>query len=120
MELNLIEHQGVKITAGPPAQPLMTRADDVNRLLEACWSNGTHTLLLHVENLTPAFFDLSSGEAGSILQKLQNYHIRLAVVRPPESGELSQRFRELMVEEERRREFGLFPTREEALAWLTT
>jgi hypothetical protein len=51
---------------------------------------------------------------------LQNYHIRLAVVRPPESGELSQRFRELMVEEERRREFGLFPTREEALAWLTT
>jgi hypothetical protein len=33
--------------------------------------------------MTPAFFDLSSGDAGVILQKLRNYRIRLttAVIR---------------------------------------
>ena len=47
------------------------------------------------ENLTPAFFDLSSGEAGAILQKLRNYGIRLAVVCPPGRVLMSSRFGEM-------------------------
>jgi hypothetical protein len=37
-----------------------------------------HADVLYSENLPPAFFDLSSGVAGAILQKLRNYKIRLA------------------------------------------
>jgi hypothetical protein len=32
-------------------------------------------LLLYPENLTPHFFDLRSGEAGAIQQKLHTYHL---------------------------------------------
>ena len=57
-------------------------------------------------------------QAGETLQKLRNYQLRLAVVCPPGSVTLSRRFEELMIEERREPHFGLFDTREEALAWL--
>jgi len=44
--------------------------------------------LLYSSNLPPAFFDLSSREAGTVLQKLRNYR------------------------------FGIFESREAALEWL--
>ena len=43
----------------------------------------------NAENLNPAFFDLSSGDAGAVLQKLLNYDVRLAVVRAPGSVALN-------------------------------
>lgn len=42
---------------------------------------GAGSALLYAPNLT-AKFDLSSREAGAILQKLRDYRIRLAVVCP--------------------------------------
>lgn len=103
---------------GPAGAPLLARADDASRLIEACWSHGVRAALLYPENLTPRFFDLSSGEAGSILQKLQSYQIRLALLCPPGSVRLSDRFRELLAEAQGGRDFGLFETRERAVAWL--
>jgi hypothetical protein len=41
---------------------------------------GAGSMLLYEENLMPAFFDLSSGLAGEILQKYSNYKVRLAIV----------------------------------------
>ena len=35
---------------------------------------------LHAENIDPAFFNLRSGMAGDILQKLVNYRMKLAIV----------------------------------------
>lgn len=75
--------------------------------------------MLYASNLTPHFFDLSSGEAGDILQKLQNYRIHLAVICPPGTVAFSSRFHELMAEFKRSRAFGVFPSRPEALAWLS-
>ncbi|MDD5437879.1 MAG: DUF4180 domain-containing protein [Patescibacteria group bacterium] len=37
-------------------------------------------MILHKENIDPAFFDLKTGLAGEILQKFVNYGIRLAIV----------------------------------------
>jgi len=42
-------------------------------------------IILHKENLHEAFFDLSSGLAGGILQKFSNYRVQLVVV-----GDFSQ------------------------------
>jgi len=77
------------------------------------------SVLLYSENLTEYFFDLSSGEAGAILQKLRNYHIRLAVVVSPGSAEQSKRFREMVAEERQGDDFRIFDDREAAEAWLT-
>ena len=118
MEFTLIEEAGVKVVEGQPDVSLMSSADDVDCVLEECFSTGTRAALLYAENLPAAFFDLSSGQAGAVLQKLRNYGVRLAVVARPGLIQASSRFGEMVAEERRGRHFGLFETREAARAWL--
>jgi hypothetical protein len=96
----------------------MARPEDATLLLEACLSHRTRLALLYAANMTPGFFDLSSGEAGAVLQKLRNYGVTLAVVCPAGSVEPSGRFGEMLAEERGRRYFGIFETRQAAGAWL--
>lgn len=63
------------------------------------------------------FFDLSSGVAGDVVQKLVNYGIRIAVVVPDLTAH-SARFQEFAREASKRRHFGFFPDRAAAVAWL--
>ena len=114
----LIEESGVRAIEGPPGEPWLATVHDAARVVEACLSSDVDAALLYAPNLTPAFFDLSSREAGEILQKLRNYRIRLAVVAPTGSVKLSSRFGVMMAEERRGRFFGVFETRDDALAWL--
>lgn len=107
------------VLEGPPGQPLIARAQDAARLVEACFEHGAHMLLLHAENLPDRFFDLSSGEAGEVLQKLRNYRIRLAVVRS-DARPQSRLFGELLADEGRGSYFRLLDTPEAARAWLAS
>lgn len=119
MKLTVVEEDGVKILEGAPDQECMSSVADTNRVIEACWSGRARSILLYDRNLTPGFFDLSSGEAGAILQKLRNYRIRLAVVSAPGSVRFSSRFDEMVAEERRGPHFGLFESRGAARDWLT-
>jgi hypothetical protein len=118
VELNVVEPAGKRYIEGVAGQSLLRDADDAALLVEACFNHRTKRLLLYPENLTGRFFDLSSREAGTILQKLRTYQIRLAVVWPPAARALSRRFGDLMVEENRDRYFHLFEDRPQAEAWL--
>ena len=118
MQLTRSDANGTHFVEGAPGEQLLARVQDVDRLIEACFSDIASAALLYAPNLTPAFFDLSSGEAGTILQKLRNYRIRLAVVCPPGSVEFSRRFSELIADERRGSHFGLFDTRQAAVEWL--
>ena len=118
MELKLVERDGKRYLEGAAGQALMRDAVDAAELVEACFNGRTKRLLLYPENLTGGFFDLSSREAGEILQKLRNYQVRLAVVCPTAGRSLSSRFGELMVEENRDRYFRLFEDCSRAEAWL--
>jgi hypothetical protein len=111
MELDLVERAGKQFLIGPAGEPLLCEVADTVQIIEACLNHRVNRLLLYAENLTERFFDLSSREAGEILQRLRNYHIRLAVVWSPEVRQLSHRFRDLMVEENRDRYFRLFAER---------
>ncbi len=118
MGLTVVEEFGVKFVEGAPDELLLTSPDDATSVIEACLSTETEAALLYPRNLTDAFFDLSSRQAGAILQKLRNYRVRLAVVCSPGTVRLSTRFPELLVEERRQRYFGVFDTRAEAVRWL--
>jgi hypothetical protein len=118
MELKLVEETGVRFVEGQPNETFMSNVDDSNRMIEECVSSGVDAVLLYKDNLTDAFFDLRTGEAGAILQKLRNYQIRLAVVCRPDSVELTTRFREMLAEEAKGRYFGLFEARRSATEWL--
>ena len=103
---------------GPQDAPLMRSVDDASLLLESCFSAGTRSALLYAENLPERFFDLSSGEAGAILQKLKNYGVRLAVVCPPGRVAFSSRFPEMAAEERATGWFGIFESADAARQWL--
>lgn len=108
----------VTFLEGPPGQPLFRDVDGITMLLEECFAIPTRRALLYADNLPPAFFDVSSQLAGTFLQKLRNYGLRLAVVAPPDSVQTSHRFAELAAAERRDRAFGLFDSRAAALVWL--
>jgi hypothetical protein len=119
LELTFVERPGLRFLEGSAERQLLHSMCDAELLVEACLSAGVDCALLYAANLTRGFFDLSSGEAGAILQELRNYRIRIAVVCVPGTAQLSSRFGELLAEEERSNEYQLFRSREVALAWLS-
>ena len=117
-QFTLIEAASGRLLEGAIGQPIVRRIDDAGVLVEACMSSRAHRVLLHPENLTDRFFDLSSGEAGAILQKLRNYRIRLALVCRADVR-FSSRFAEMVAEEERGDHFRVFHSSSVARDWLS-
>jgi hypothetical protein len=103
---------------GEPDTWLLQTPEDIVDVIGACFENEARSVLLYAENLTEGFFDLSSGEAGAILQKLRNYRIRLAIVAPEGETPRSARFREMAAEESKGNDFRVFEDRASAEAWL--
>ncbi len=86
-------------------------------LLAVGIENGTSLLVLRDSNLDPAFYDLKTGLAGEILQKVADYAVRLAIVGPIE-GLGSKRFQELARECNSGTSVRFAPSKNDALAWL--
>lgn len=97
---------------------LLNSPDDVVDIIGACLENNVLSVLMYAENLTEGFFDLSSGEAGAILQKLRNYRIKLAIVAPGDEFPQSSMFRQMVVEESKGNDFRIFEDPGSAEAWL--
>ena len=116
--LTRVEEAAVAFLEGVPDQRLLSMPGDANRIIEACFSHHTRNVMLYASNMTDGFFDVSSGHAGDILQRLRNYGIRLCVVCPPGSVRFSTRFEALMNDERRHGFFAVFEARAEAVAWL--
>ncbi|WZO97051.1 DUF4180 domain-containing protein [Isosphaeraceae bacterium EP7] len=116
MELVTLEDGGLTIEEGQPGEAFITGPGDVDLIIEACFASGARAALLYAENLPVGLFDLSSCQAGSILQKLRQYRIRLAVVGGFER--FSSRFGEMVAEESKGSDFRVFETREAAREWL--
>jgi hypothetical protein len=110
----------MKMLEREPGMRYLADANDVGRLIEDCVSAGARSALLYADNLPGKFFDLSSGQAGVILQKLRTYKVRLAVVAPTERVVASTLFKEMLVEERKSGQFAMFETRDAAAAWLVT
>ena len=118
MEFEVIEHNGAKVVEAVADGASILVGNNVLDAIAACGENRTDRLLVHAASLPARFFDLKSGEAGEILQKLRNYRVRLAVVGGLTEAAASQRFSEMMIEENRQPHFHMFAERELAIAWL--
>lgn len=117
--LAVSEEYGIRYLEGPAHGEFLRKTGDWTRLVEACSAAETRLILLHAANMPPRFFDLSSGEAAEIMQKLRVYGVRVALVCPPGKVQLSTHFPELIVEENQRTHFGFFETAEAAREWLS-
>ncbi len=99
-------------------EPAPARALDVTAILTGCIESGARAVLLDEDGLPDEFFDLSSRVAGELLHKLSTYGVRLAAVVPDPSVH-SAAFQDFAREANRGRQFRFFPTRAEAIDWLT-
>jgi GNAT superfamily N-acetyltransferase len=118
--LTRVEEAGVAFLEGVPDQRLLSAPGEANRIIEACFSHHTRRVVLYASNMTAGFFDVSSGHAGDILQRLRTYGVRLAVVCPSGIVNFSSRFDALMNDERRHGFFAAFETRDAAVAWLAS
>lgn len=77
----------------------------------------TKKILVHQSNLAPEFFDLSSGLAGEVLQKIVNYGIKTAFVVDLKTIK-SEPFKQLATETKGMDEYRFFESEEDATKWL--
>jgi Domain of unknown function (DUF4180) len=59
---------------------VITELQDAIDLIGDCYYHETNKIIIHRENITPRFFDLSTKLAGDILQKISNYNFKLAII----------------------------------------
>lgn len=86
-------------------------------LVGACYERDVWNVLFDEGALGAEFFELGSGFAGSMVQKLVNYGIRAGVVVPDLTG-YSDTFRDFVRESNRSGRARFFPNRTEAISWL--
>jgi PadR family transcriptional regulator, regulatory protein AphA len=118
MEINVVRIAETQYLAGTPGKKLIQSEADVNRILEACYENDTNRVLLYAENFSDNFFDLSSGEAGMILQKFSQYFVKAAAVLCLDEVPHTQKFEELALEVNRGNQFRIFTDVQQAEQWL--
>ncbi|MBN1755196.1 DUF4180 domain-containing protein [bacterium] len=117
MELELVKRAEQCYLRGPIGKRLLSSPLQIMELLNECANHNTNLILLRAENLTPGFFDLSSREAGEILQKFSNYRIKAALVISSDQ-EKSRMFNEMSLETNRGNIFRIFEKVEQAEQWL--
>jgi Domain of unknown function (DUF4180) len=106
-EITILEaaHLGIRIRS----------ANDIADLLGAIY--GADGLLLTASDLEPEFFDLRTGVAGDLFQKLTNYKVRTALV-VPQPERHGSRFAELAFEHRTHNMIRFFEASDDAMVWL--
>ena len=90
---------------------------DISDAIGACI--GAEGLILTEDDLAQEFFDLRTGLAGELFQKITNYKLRVAIVVPaPEA--YGERFSELAYEHRSHNMIRFVRSKDEAKAWLNS
>ena len=90
---------------------------DMADVIGVCGSNGTNRILIHGSCLDSSYYDLKTGTAGEILQKLSNYFMKAAIVLPLDLDP-HHHFREMVNESNRAGDIVYFSEYNNALDWL--
>lgn len=117
-DVRLIEKQNHRFVEAAGEADLLECEEDLDTLIGFCSEFHADRMMLHGSMLSKNFFDLKSGQAGMILQKLVNYQIKTAAVLARE--QIRGKFGEFVVETNRGHHFRVFFNRHDAEAWLLT
>src|SRR3546814_9347048 len=80
MKINIHEQGEIKIAEVLSDNILINNLEDGLQLMGDLYYQGFDKLIVHEKNIIPDFFDLKTRLAGEILQKFNNYRIRLSIV----------------------------------------
>lgn len=85
MHIEITEHHNQPIAEVTGTGILIHNAQDALEILVNCAYQGAHKIIIHATQLISDFFDLKTGIAGEILQKVSTYQLQVAIV-----GDFSQ------------------------------
>jgi hypothetical protein len=117
MNAHVETFQGRTYVASSTPHVMMRNPGDMLDLLSFGGEHDTNLFLLNETNLDPSFYDLKSGLAGEIVQKMSNNHVRLVIV--GSFGSIrSTRFREFLNEANKGTQLRFAEDNDAALSWL--
>lgn len=80
LNLNIETVGKTTIAIYPVGAPALASEADSLDVIGALYGTGVELVVFDVRQLAPSFFELRSGLAGAILQKFQNYSLRVAIL----------------------------------------
>lgn len=116
MNLEAVTLDGRVAALVDPGTVIVTGRDAIDLVGGASYQE-YEAVLLEADQLSPEFFDLSSGLAGEVLQKFSNFRMRLAIIGDFE-GVTSESLRAFIRESNRSGQVVFARDRAEALALL--
>ncbi len=117
MQAEMQSYNGVLIGELVAIEEPLQRTQDVLDLLGSFYPEHVRAVILHEADLAPEFFQLRSGLAGDILQKLVTYHVAVAIVGDFQKYS-SKALADFIYECNMGSQIFFVPTREEAFARL--
>lgn len=117
MNYHIVEAKNKKYMECTNAEKKLQTEQDALDLIAAGMENDTGRLMLHEAALSPDFFNLKTGLAGAVLQKFMNYRMKTAAV-VTDGQKIKGRFKELLVETNKGKDFRVFTNKAEAEDWL--
>lgn len=85
--------------------------------ISICMENDIYKVILHSNVLSEDFFNLRTGLAGITLQKFINYHVKAALIIEDEE-KLNERFKEMILEANKGKDFRTFKNIADAKTWI--
>ncbi|TGK31684.1 DUF4180 domain-containing protein [Leptospira gomenensis] len=114
MKFEIIRQNEISVLELTSENEEIKSVQDALDLLGDCWGNDVRAILASARHFSTDFFDLKTRLAGEILQKYENYGIRLAIV-GDFSGYESKSLRDFIYECNRGKKIRFAETRSEAL-----
>jgi len=118
VDLELAESGNATYVRSKAGAQVLDSERALSSLISYCGEHQTHRVLLFAENLHKDFFNLSSGEAGRLLQRFAAYRFKVAAVLPPEC--IKGQFSLFVLETNRGGHFRVFRCTDEAEQWLVS
>ena len=78
--MRVTTHQDLTLLELDATGPTLGSDRDASDVLSEAFSTDATVVVIPVERLDPAFFELRSGLAGNFFQKMQNYERRLVIL----------------------------------------
>lgn len=80
MQINTHHIKEIKIAELLSDAILIQSAEDGSQLIADLYYQGFDLIAIYSNQLSPDFFDLKTGLAGEVLQKVSNWRIRMAII----------------------------------------
>jgi hypothetical protein len=118
LKLSIHKINNIPIAALEAADHAIAGVQDTLDLLADADYQGARRIMIKKEHLHPDFYDLKTGLAGEIIQKFENYYMKLAIV-GDFSTKTSKNFKYLMFESNKSGQIFFVENTDEAIKYLT-